>query len=705
VAVGEIASGIVVELLRQAYGQAAAVSVPSSGDGNGILGRFPAGLDDVIAYIDALASSTPELVDWFFLVGAPGNGKSRAVHELARKLGIELPPSSPEKPTSRTFPEAWLSGAYPLGDHQIVFINDASIDRPAAMGGGGLGIDIVETLEALENGRRVVLFANVNRGVLVDELARGGAVDEGLHAQAGEIVRFLAGTAQTDGRSVSPFYRTSTYKTGGLAARVHAISLDILSLLEPSPGVAGATLQIAGASPVAAPYRTIGHLHRKGSEPRRCRTPAGELLADLVSEARWSGCAEHCAASDLCPFQANAKWLREQELAAFYLDTLRAAEISSGWRMTYRELLAEFAAALLGPVEPEWSQGGDPCEWVRDRTPGAEGDLSAALSLSTHRIYASVFGPPALAMADLDAFRGSKGPLGVVGGYVAGNTGRAPRVASAVGALRPSRDTSVWQSGAEADLKLSATERVETMAVAESALPSAWASGSPSMLKAAHSAVEEALDTALRARVLAAYADPEAALPSEVRLLLKVRLHLLLNQIGLATGQIHKRDEVSLFLSAQRALLNKERPPEKFADGLKNLILGSGEVNLFSPRASTNEAPPGSSRVSVELATNIATNITIEGDQLVLKIDDAAGGGIPISFDLLREALVAAEPGSGFTDIPEIQLARIERARARLVSRDAARQLPLKVALADGRKFKVRADLDASRFELTELEP
>lgn len=685
---------VIDTLLSQAYGQSAAVSVPVAGGGGGFRGRFPAGVDDAISYIRQLATEPSEgeaRVNWFFLVGGPGNGKSRAIQELASAIGIALPSASSERPTSRALPEAWPADTYSLASGlELVFVNDASIDRPAVDGLGGLAADIDDALGAITGGRRLMLFANVNRGVLVEE--RANHFDQAVPTVQ-DILDFLA-TSHTKGASASPYYAQKQVLIQGVELCVHALSLDVTSLVEPPPGPEVA-ITFGAAEVEPQPYATVGELHRPGGNGDRALSPAGQLLAQLVDVANWQHCAG-CRASDECPFSANARWLRDRDLLVHFLDVLRAAEVTTGWRLTYRELLAEMANAILGGLEAEWVEGMDPCDWVRAKaaTPGLEG----AAALVSHRIYAAVFGGPALTPAQHDVLT-SGGPLAGLAAWLASlGAGRPPRLNAACIAIRPSRDTSGWGGEAGDDLKHDCIQAVEVMTVEGSEAPSSWIRTRAEVPADAHSELEARLDREIAAFIEEVYVAGEAARPEALPAVLKARLHLLLSQVGLATGRLHKHAEIEQFLRTQQALLMQQEPDADVRAGLQNLLAGSGQVNLLSPRASTTPATSGVSQVSVGVSS-VQPRMWAEGDQMMVRLYDG-DPGMPISFDLLREMLIAADADAGFTDIPELQLARVERARARLVSRAQAKRLPLQVTLADGRKFRVVAAADQQHLKL-----
>ena len=78
----------------------------------------------------------------------------------------------------------------------------------------------------------------------------------------------------------------------------------------------------------------------------RLDTVAGDMTGKIVEEEHWEvgACraqddASLCEAYEHCPFAQNARWLQEQRLRERFLDTLRAAELAGGRRLTYRDLL------------------------------------------------------------------------------------------------------------------------------------------------------------------------------------------------------------------------------------------------------------------------------------------------------------------------------------------------------------------------------
>ena len=255
----------------------------------------------------------------------------------------------------------------------------------------------------------LALFANVNRGILIEEvnkLIEGGSTQETV---AGEILRWLSDPetiTETGATTVSPepnrpYYAQLQIPGNIYNARldliVHAVFLDTVSLLESCQDLAAHNvIDFTQARTVVAPYEPIGELHPTSSS--RDQTIAGERVLRSVREDIWqeAGCGpNNCSAFNLCPFAQNAAWLRDHDLRESFLSTLRGAEIASARRFTYRDLVGHVSLAILGRLEASWLQEQHPCEWVHElhkeivsQTPRRNG---AILRLANHRIYATLF--------------------------------------------------------------------------------------------------------------------------------------------------------------------------------------------------------------------------------------------------------------------------------------------------------------------------
>src|SRR4051794_20752387 len=99
----------VIRLLAHTYGQKATVALPVSRTTSTQTGQFPAGVKDVLTrLVEVFADWQPgRSIQWCFLVGGPGNGKSEALRLLAETLSVPLPPRSAGDPAPRTVPAEW----------------------------------------------------------------------------------------------------------------------------------------------------------------------------------------------------------------------------------------------------------------------------------------------------------------------------------------------------------------------------------------------------------------------------------------------------------------------------------------------------------------------------------------------------------------------------------------------------------------------
>src|SRR5262249_54910625 len=143
----------------RSYGQGGTVAVPlAQGPQPPSMprGQFPPGIGDVLAHISGRYTSwctTVKEVDWCFLVGGPGNGKSETLKELAGRLGVSLPGIAAGRRVPRTIPRDWPSAVHVLGSGLgIVLINDGSIPRDNPGGASAtpsLFKDLADALERL----------------------------------------------------------------------------------------------------------------------------------------------------------------------------------------------------------------------------------------------------------------------------------------------------------------------------------------------------------------------------------------------------------------------------------------------------------------------------------------------------------------------------------------------------------------------------
>jgi len=734
---------LVAWLLDRAYGQRGTVAVPTTGaPSDFLLGKFPPGIEDVLERVfarhDCWTAAGNE-VDWCFLVGGPGNGKSEALRYIASRLGVTLPPRTPRQPAPRTIPDGpdgWPTRAHPLANGLgIAFINDASIPRPSVPADGStpgsLFHDVADALARTARGEFTSLFANVNRGILVEE--RGGlravadwATETESRRLAAGLIHWLASQGDTgDGpvtvinpTSMRPQYgqfKLSLATAAGLTVTVfvHVVFLDVLSLLEPTPGSGGPVVSFESDPPEVAQYLTLGRLRLVSLDTTRDNTIAGSLVQLCAAPDRWEadGCRDSntrqlCAAHSHCPFAQNARWLHEQTLRHRFLDTLRAAEIAANRRLTYRDLLGHVSLAVIGPPEQEWLKNKHPCEWVANQhqavSTEATDQKSATVRLARHRIYTNLYPGSGFAVTrDLAEKRLSSSDrvFNAVLDHLL-PSGEAARIQPYEKAFAEiDRDTETWGT-----LRKRALDAIEALDIeSPSDQMTAWAE----LPAAAGSDIELKLDTVLREEIAGELSQGSGAAVARVRALRRWRAAMLLRHVGTAHGFVRYADAIEGWLAEQESALRLPVLPQHLSRGISNLILPlptRGPVRVFMaplrPRTYclSDDLPKETVLVAVPV-NEIFVSIAAHGDALTAELWLRQGVNRPeklaslaIDLSVARESLLhAMGRTSSFTEIGDTAFARIERARASLISRDRLRSLNAWFTNEHGEPFELRS--------------
>src|SRR5262249_42202140 len=129
--------------------------------------------------------------------------------------------------------------------------------------------------------------------------------------------------------STSPYYGQLSVRLKQHGAKydivVHAVFLDTLSLLEPTPGRDGRSVDFSTSFPLPARYEPLGGL--VDDFVSRLATIAGDVTGQIAEDAQWEGggcrargSASLCEAHTSCPFAQNARWLRDLQLRERFLD-------------------------------------------------------------------------------------------------------------------------------------------------------------------------------------------------------------------------------------------------------------------------------------------------------------------------------------------------------------------------------------------------
>lgn len=675
----------IIDWLRErAFGGREAVAVPRGTPLGGPRGPFPAGVQDLVDFLadSHSAAEAPGAEQWGFLVGAPGNGKSEAMRSLANRLGIAPPAAGETAP--RTLDGETAAGA------SVVLINDASIPRPHVDGAGSLALDLSEALAEVGNGGRLLLFANVNRGILVEERNKARKDDEG--GVVTELLEWLNEAAAGNGPDdpATSYYARRRVETGGRHVVLHVLSLDALSLFEPQPAIGSSRVSLdfsMGDDPAVAPYQPVGGLHV--SKRSRQSAAASVLTKDVADPARWDGqgCGG-CAASPLCPFKANAAWLGDGDLRDGFLDVMRSAEVAAGRRMTYRDLLATLATAIIGPNVEAWDSGVHPCDWAGDLA--ASGTDAAIGTLARHRIHAAMFpppDPPSWRRLGKGAIRGGSLYHAVLADFGPARAGERPgQFALALRTLDPAASVDEWGG-----LRAATLDEAEAMHVQQP-----LATLAPMLPAAATCELDHRLDQVVLAH-LQGEAEESTAGQQRSPQVRKWRSMTLLRQVGLAGGWIADFEAVDAWLVAQEGTLSRGAAGDLLSGLRRMLVPEGGTLYLapFRPRTRSFETSLPARTVLISRQTSeLSVELRASRDSLQFFLRLSGGGQgegllVPVDLDLTREALVVTRSRQGFTDLPDQAIARVERVLASLIARKRQTGQP-HVTDAEGRLFRIR---------------
>jgi hypothetical protein len=327
-------------LWGQATGGSAVAAAPSSVSDWPTAAR-PAGMDTALQWFKDgfVSSAVPRML---FLVGGPGAGKSHAAAQLVAGLTETAPLE--DGLAHRTY-------LYETAGRPLVVINDATIVEPQKAG-GSLAEDIRRCMDDHSH-----LFACVNRGILVEELAHA----KNHHAAAdGPILDILdwliEGNANTSSAfdgwqlervSQNSFLRSSNVlRSGELVAQAVVVFVDVCSLFEVAPNIQVAQSGDQTAIMTSQLYQICRFRDRASLDSSAL--PAGELFGRVLETLKPDVTAVDADYSD--PISANITSLSKPALLNGLLSVLRASEIVASQRMTYREVWGVLCRSVVGDL-------------------------------------------------------------------------------------------------------------------------------------------------------------------------------------------------------------------------------------------------------------------------------------------------------------------------------------------------------------------
>ena len=654
----------IIHLMKRGYGGSEAVATP--GDESVSTEHLPEGkpapgVEEVLENLQVkLTGGETSSAEWVFLTGGPGNGKSHQVESLIKKLN----PLDPlEKP--RTGDLAKRKYTFNFKNARLIIVNDATIREP-----GSHILDLPRDLrEALESHQEkpTYLVVNINRGILVEEesnLKRYGGSDHDFEKNV--ISKIMQG-----GNTYYSYHVEDIPPAlGDGKVNIHAVYLDQVSLLELSPDKLDLETMAPGDKPPA--YNVM-----KLDDENRLKSPAGELLEDLVHEKNFEGAAcVNCNAKELCPFLSNAISLRNEKFRQGFLTVARGLEIVSGHLVTYRDLWGILCLAILGkPEGSDWSLD-TPCSWVRTRVEKFEQKRSkykeSLLELYLHRIHEALFPLQLKKKTGLFDYK-PKDPE--EDDYV---------TKLKLNEVDPAMDVGPdWAQ--DVSNALEGVHFGKTISEDVDALGDCWCK------------LDKELETCIGS-------DPDWK-NDDIRR--RLTMHWwgssMYRLFGLAKGRPAYTNVIKQWVWLRKRKndhefkLELEPNSQPIVEGLNQLIYPKRKdglmeclIPIFHARSEPIRGDVGPTwcyKLKMHGSSHPSWKVTFDGDAIKIKIyrGEKLVCTSPLDFPLCREAMLFSE-GPGFSELGELTMPRLERVRAALVG-DSKTETEMEIGLVDS-KFK-----------------
>jgi hypothetical protein len=349
----------------------------------------PAGLEEALAWFRG-GFERSRFPRFLFLVGGPGAGKSHAAAHVVAGLS-EIAPFE-DGLAHRTY-------QYETVSRPLTVVNDATIKDRSHLR-GALARDLAAAVDGDTH-----FFACINRGILIEEMADLNSPEPEPDSPERALVNWLLHDGSTavrtadsqwrvaDGQQTAYIRAGDLFHTDSQVAQILVVFVDVCSLFEKSPNCSIQQLAEESAAVFGDTYRVERFRDRPNLQP--AALPAGQLFESVVTSIRSSMPA--LDPDYLDPFRANLQSLDSGKVLSGLLSVLRASEIVSSQRMTYREVWGALSRAIVGDL-PAQRSGSELKDFILSSQPTGDDPVARfeqITQLASIRFSQAIFGADA----------------------------------------------------------------------------------------------------------------------------------------------------------------------------------------------------------------------------------------------------------------------------------------------------------------------
>jgi hypothetical protein len=628
-------------LWDKATGGPDAAAQPAGNEGFWPVAPSAAGLDEAADWFASVAGGAGPS-KFLVLLGGPGAGKSLAAARIVSRW------TAVGAPTDGLAHRRYY---FQAGDRRVLLINDATIpgsDRQF----GALRDDIDNSVESQTH-----LLACVNRGVLVEELA--GSRSQVSVTPANLVLNWLHSNAASmeeskDGwvlksKATRSYIRSATLcSSGEVCAEIVAVLVDACSLLESRPSITIESVPSSAPSLSGGEYRICRFGSRRAL--MRDAVPAIGLLSDVITQIGSWSVTDDAAPITYDPIAANVLSLSHPEVRSGVMSVLRAAEICSGRRFTYRELWGAISRSVVGDLTDRISRE-HLRKWLTENQPtaaGAQERFAQLQVLGGLRFSQAIYG----LASDADALATSRNPVTLLTSAVDPNRDAVP-----------GKNGPAWDAGWATPVVDAFAAPARTGSPLENLLEVV---DGDDVLHLAVTPFDHEMDMAFVA------ATTVGGLPDSRRQDLIAWYGSYLSRLyATANGIPAFRSEVTLWTLAWDTA---PATPDALRTRLMTLLAPRRNPDLpgasfllpvFDARATPVVGALAEPKLALRVSqTEVVTERDLESLFVTLKQDGNSVATIELDFPLLREALSCAEGRLGITEYSHRASPRLERVRA-----------------------------------------